>query len=329
MKLCIFGAGSIGAYLGVELARGGIDVSLVARGPHLQAMKKNGVTLRVGDAEHTEHPRCTDDPAELGPQDFVIVTLKAHSVAGVCDAMQPLLGPDSAVVTAVNGIPWWYFHKLDGPWADHRVTAVDPDGTQWNLLGPGRAIGCVVYPAAEIVAPGVVEVQPHVSQNRLPIGEPDSSRSERAKALSQALIAAGFKAPVRSDIRSDIWIKLWGNLAFNPISALTGATLEDIARDKETRALAKAMMVEGQAVGEKLGARFAIDVDKRIDGAEQVGAHRTSMLQDLSLGRPMEIDAMVGAVAELGRLVGIATPTIDAVYALVRRRAIEAGCYPG
>ncbi len=329
MKLCIFGAGSIGAYLGVELARGGIDVSLVARGPHLHAMKKNGVTLRVGDAEHTEHPLCTDDPTELGPQDFVIVTLKAHSVAGVCDAMQPLLGPDSAVVTAVNGIPWWYFHKLDGPWADHRVTAVDPDGTQWNLLGPGRAIGCVVYPAAEIVAPGVVEVQPHVSQNRLPIGEPDGSRSERAKALSQALIAAGFKAPVRSDIRSDIWIKLWGNLAFNPISALTGATLEDIARDKETRALARAMMIEGQAVGEKLGARFAIDVDKRIDGAEQVGAHRTSMLQDLSLGRPMEIDAMVGAVAELGRLVGIATPTLDAVYALVRRRAIEAGCYPG
>jgi len=329
VKLCIFGAGAIGAYLGVELARGGIDVSLIARGPHLQAMKKNGVTLRVGDTEHTEHPRCTDDPADLGPQDFVIVTLKAHSVAGVCEAMQPLLGPKSAVVTAVNGVPWWYFHKFDGPWADYRVASVDADDQQWNKLGPGRAIGCVVYPAAEIVAPGVVEVQPHVSQNRLPIGEPDGSRSERAKALSEVLIATGFKAPVRTDIRSDIWVKLWGNLAFNPISALTGATLEDIARDKETRALARAMMVEGQAIGEKLGARFAIDVDKRIAGAEQVGAHRTSMLQDLSLGRSMEIDAMVGAVAELGRLVGIATPTIDAVYALVRRRAIEAGCYPG
>ena len=329
MKLCIFGAGAIGAYLGVELARGGIDVSLIARGPHLQAMKKNGVTLRVGDTEHTEHPRCTDDPADLGPQDFVIVTLKAHSVAGVCEAMQPLLGPKSAVVTAVNGVPWWYFHKFDGPWADYRVASVDADDQQWNKLGPGRAIGCVVYPAAEIVAPGVVEVQPHVSQNRLPIGEPDGSRSERAKALSEVLIATGFKAPVRTDIRSDIWVKLWGNLAFNPISALTGATLEDIVRDKETRALARAMMVEGQAIGEKLGARFAIDVDKRIAGAEQVGAHRTSMLQDLSLGRSMEIDAMVGAVAELGRLVGIATPTIDAVYALVRRRAIEAGCYPG
>ena len=329
MKLCIFGAGAIGAYLGVELARSGIDVSLIARGPHLQAMKKNGVTLRVGDSEHTEHPRCTDDPAELGPQDFVLVTLKAHSVAGICDAMQPLLGPNTAVVTAVNGIPWWYFYKLIGPWTDHRITAVDPDHTQWDRIGPHRAIGCVVYPAAEIVTPGVVEVQPHVSQNRLPIGEPDGSRSERAKALSGALIAAGFKAPVRSDIRSDIWVKLWGNLAFNPISALTGATLEDIAGDAETRELARAMMVEGQAVGEKLGARFAIEVDQRIDGAEQVGAHRTSMLQDLTLGRPMEIDAMVGAVAELGRLVGIPTPTIDAVYALVRRRAIEAGCYPG
>ena len=329
MRLCIFGAGAIGAYLGVELARGGIDVSLIARGPHLQAMKKNGVTLRVGGDEHIEHPRCSDDPAEIGQQDFVVVTLKAHSVAGVSQAMQPLLGPDSAVVTASNGIPWWYFYKHTGDWADYRVKAVDPDGTQWKLLGPDRAIGCVVYPAAEIVAPGVVEVQPHVSQNRLPIGEPDGSRSARAKALSEALIAAGFKAPVRTDIRSDIWIKLWGNLAFNPISALTGATLEDIARDVGTRALARAMMVEGQAVAEKLGARFAIDVDKRIDGAEQVGAHRTSMLQDLTLGRPMEIEALVGAVAELGRLVGIRTPTIDAVYALVRRRAIEAGCYPG
>ena len=328
MRLCIYGAGAVGAYLGVELARGGVDVSLVARGQHLAAMKKNGVTLRIDNEEHTVHPRCTDDPAELGAQDFVIVTLKAHSVADVCDAMQPLLGRESAVVTAVNGIPWWYFHKLSGPYEDYRVKAVDPNDTQWNKLGPGRAIGCVVYPAAEIVEPGVVEVSSHVSQKRLPIGEPDGSRSERSKVLSQALIAAGFNAPVRSDIRSDIWVKLWGNLAFNPISALTGSTLKDIAQDAEIRALARAMMVEGQAVAEKLGAHFAINVDKRIDGAEQVGAHRTSMLQDLILGRPMEIDALVGAVAELGRQVGVATPTIDTIYALVRRRAIEAGCYP-
>ncbi|MBT6829979.1 MAG: 2-dehydropantoate 2-reductase, partial [Rhodospirillaceae bacterium] len=165
MKLCIFGAGAIGAYLGVELKRGGVDVTLIARGPHLQAMKKNGVTLRIGDEEHTEHPNCSDDPAEVGPQDYVLVTLKAHSVPGVSAAMQPLLGPKSAVVTAVNGIPWWYFHKLEGPWQDHRVKMVDPDDVQWQSLGPERAIGCVVYPAAEIVAPGIVEVQPHLSQN--------------------------------------------------------------------------------------------------------------------------------------------------------------------
>jgi len=329
MRLCIFGAGAIGGYLGAELALGGVDVTLIARGPHLDAMRKNGIRLRVGDDEKVAHPHCTDDPAEAGPQDYVLMALKAHSVPGVCDAIQPLIGPDTAVVTAQNGIPWWYFHKLDGPLQDHRVQMVDPNGTQWNKIGPDRAIGCVIYPAAEIVEPGVVEVQPHLSQNRLPIGEPDGSRSERAVALSQALVGAGFKAPVRPNIRSDIWVKLWGNLAFNPISALTGATLEDIARDSETHAVARAMMLEGQAVGEKLGARFAIDVDKRIKGAEEVGAHRTSMLQDLTLGRPMEIDALVGSVAELGRLVDVPTPTIDTVYALVKRRAMESGCYPG
>lgn len=257
------------------------------------------------------------------------MALKAHSVPGVCDVIQPLIGPDTAVVTAQNGIPWWYFHALDGPLKDHRVRMVDPDDTQWNRIGPERAIGCVIYPAAEIVEPGVVQVQPHLSQSRLPIGEPNGSRSERIVALSQALVEAGFKAPVRPNIRSDIWVKLWGNLAFNPISALTGATLEDIARDHGTHAVARAMMQEGQAVGEKLGARFAIDVDKRIKGAEEVGAHRTSMLQDLTLGRPMEIDALVGSVAELGRLVDVPTPTIDTVYALVKRKAIETGCYPG
>lgn len=329
MKLCIFGAGAIGAYLGVELSLGGIDVTLIARGPHLEAMKKNGVRLRIGAEERVAHPRCTADAAEAGAQDYVVITLKAHSVPGVCHALQPLLGPETAVVTAMNGIPWWYFYALDGPWRDRRVKAVDPDDVQWREIGPERALGCVVYPAAEIVEPGIVEVQPHLSQNRMPIGEPDGSRSARATALSKALIAAGFKAPVRPDIRSDIWVKLWGNLAFNPISALTHATLEDIARDAGTRAVARAMMVEGQRVAETLGARFPIDVDARIKGAEEVGAHRTSMLQDLERGRPMEVDALVGAVAELGRLVEVPTPTIDTIYALVKRRAVEAGCYPG
>lgn len=329
MKLAIYGAGAIGAYLGVELALGGIEVSLIGRGPHLAAMKRDGVTLRVGGEEKHARPRCTDDPAELGPQDFVIITLKAHSVPAICDKLQPLLGPDTAVVTAVNGIPWWYFYGLKGPHENKRVRAVDPDDVQWNKIGPERAIGCVIYPAAEIVQPGVVEVQPHLSSNRLPIGEPDGARSPRTERLSKALIAAGFKSPVRPDIRTDVWVKLWGNLAFNPISALTGSTLEDIAKDPGTRGVARAMMVEGQRVAEALGVKFPISVDARIKGAEEVGAHKTSMLQDLMLGRPMEIDALVLAVAELGDLAGIETPITDAVYALVKRRAIEAGSYPG
>ena len=248
---------------------------------------------------------------------------------GICARLTPLLGPETVVVTASNGVPWWYFHRLEGPHEGRRVAAVDPDGTQWETIGPERALGCVVYAAGEIVEPGVIEIAGHLSQKRLPLGEPDGSRSARALALSQAFIAAGFKAPVRSDIRSDIWVKLWGNLAFNPVSVLTGATLEVIARDAGTRAVVRAMMVEGQAVGEALGARFAIDVEKRIEGAEGVGAHRTSMLQDLDSGRPMEIEAVVGAVCELGRLTGVATPTIDMVYALVKQRAVEAGCLPG
>ena len=329
MKICIVGAGAIGAYFGLELAEGGAEVSLIARGPHLAAMQAGGVRVRAGGEERRAEIRATDDPAELGPQDAVIITLKAHSVPGICERLQPLLGPETAVVTASNGIPWWYFHKLEGPYEGRRIAAVDPDGTQWDLIGPERAIGCVVFAAGEIVEPGVIEVSAHLSQKRLPFGEPDGTRSERVQALSRAFIAAGFKSPVRPDIRSDIWVKLWGNLAFNPVSALTGATLEGIARDAGTRAVVRTMMVEGQAVGEALGARFAIDVDKRIEGAEQVGAHRTSMLQDLSLGRPMEIEALVGVISELGRLVGVPTPSIDMVYALVKQRAIEAGCMPG
>ena len=229
MKICIVGAGAIGAYFGLELALGGAEVSLIARGPHLAAMQADGVRVRAGGEERRAQIRATDDPAELGPQDAVIITLKAHSVPGICERLQPLLGPETAVVTASNGIPWWYFHKLEGPYEGRRIAAVDPGGTQWDLIGPERAIGCVIFAAGEIVEPGVIEVSAHLSQKRLPFGEPDGTRSERVQALSRAFIAAGFKSPVRTDIRSDIWVKLWGNLAFNPVSALTGATLEDIA----------------------------------------------------------------------------------------------------
>jgi len=325
MKVCIFGAGAIGGQVGAMLARSGVDVSLVARGPHLAAMQANGLSLITDEERFTVRPACTDDPAELGPQDYVMVALKAHSVPGVVDAMQPLLGPETAVVTAVNGIPWWYFHKLEGAHEGQQLGTVDPGGRQWQGIGPERAIGCVVWQAAEIAEPGVVRLS---YGDRMPVGEPDNSRSERVKALSQALLAAGMKSPVKRDIRSEIWMKLWGNLSFNPMSLLTHATLERLAGDADTAGTVRAMMVEAQQVGEALGARFPIDVDRRIDGARSVGAHRTSMLQDLELGRPVELDALTGSVIELGRIVGIATPTIELVYGLARQRAREAGCYP-
>lgn len=328
MKICIFGAGAIGSYLGAEIARTGADVTLIARGLHLKAMQSNGLIVRKSAEEFSINLPCTENPAELEEQDFIIITLKAHSVPKICNLIPPLLGPNSTIVTASNGIPWWYFYKLAGPWTNYRVNAVDPKNIQWQVLRPERVIGTVVYPAVEIVNPGIVEVQSHVGQNRFPIGEPDGERTDRVQTLSSLMINAGFKAPVRKNIRSDIWIKLWGNLAFNPISALTGATLENIVQDTGTSALARSMMLEAQTLAEKLNIRFNIDVNKRIQGAGAVGAHRTSMLQDFQQKRPMEIDALVGAVSEIGRLVGVPTPTIDFVYALVRRQAIESGCYP-
>ena len=324
MKICIYGAGAIGGYLGVQLALAGEDVTLIARGPHLKAMQKNGLKLRIGGEERIAHPRCTGDPAEAGPQDYVIVTLKAPSAAAIADRMSPLLTEETAVVTAVNGIPWWYFFRLDGPWQDHQLQSVDPGGRQWELIGPRRAIGCVVYPACEIPEPGIVE---HISGDRFVLGEPDGSKSDRVLSLSQALINAGFKAPVRPKIRNEIWVKFWGNLCFNPISALTHATLDVIATDPGTRHVARAMMLEAQCIGEKLGVRFAIDVERRIDGAAAVGAHKTSMLQDLERGRGMEIDALVTVVQEMGRLVEVETPAIDIVLALVQQRARQAGSY--
>ncbi len=323
MKICIYGAGAIGGYLAVPLALAGEEITVIARGPHLEAMRSKGLKLRIAGEERVARPRCTADPAEAGPQDYVIITLKAHSVPGVVDAMQPLLGPDTAVVTAMNGVPWWYFHKLEGSWEGHRIESVDPGGKQWEYIGPERAIGCVVYPACEVDEPGVIR---HISGDRFILGEPDGEKTERVTRLSKALIEAGFKAPVRR-IRDEIWVKLWGNLCFNPISALTRATLDVLTTEPGTRAVARAMMLEAQSIGEKLGVRFGVDVDKRIDGATAVGAHRTSMLQDLERGRPMEIDALVTAVQEMGRLVEVPTPTIDIVLALVQQRARIAGCY--
>ena len=324
MRICIYGAGATGGYLGVELARAGAEVSLIARGPHLAAMRANGLTLLKDGETRAVRVACTDAPAELGPQDYVLIALKAHSVPGAVDAMRPLLGPDTAVVTATNGIPYWYFHRHGGAWEGHRLESVDPGGRQWDGLGPERAIGCIVYPASEVVEPGVIR---HVYGDRFPLGEPSGEATGRVRRLSEAFEAAGLKAPVLDGIRDEIWLKLWGNLCFNPISALTHATLDVIAGDAGTRAVARAMMIEAQAIAERLGIRFRVDVERRIDGAGRVGAHKTSMLQDLERNRPMEIDALVAVVQELGRLVGVATPTLDVVLALVRQRAAVAGLY--
>jgi 2-dehydropantoate 2-reductase len=318
MRICIFGAGAIGGYLGAKLAQAGAEVSLVARGPHLAAIRDRGLVLVEEGATSTVAVRATDDAATLGPQDYVIVTLKAHSVPPVVPLILPLLGPDSTLVSGVNGLPWWYFHRHGGPYEGHRLASVDPGDAQWAGFGPDRVLGCVVYPAAEVSEPGVVR---HIEGNRFSLGEPSGDISIRASALSRVLQTAGLKAPVRPRLRDEIWVKLWGNLSFNPISALTLATLDVLCADPGTRAVARAMMVEAQAIAERLGVTFPIDVDRRIDGGAAVGAHRTSMLQDLEAGRPMEIEALVGSVQELGRLVGVATPAIDIVLALVRLRA--------
>ncbi|MGR3370621.1 MAG: 2-dehydropantoate 2-reductase [Sagittula sp.] len=324
MRICIFGAGAIGGYMGAKLAQAGAEVSLVARGPHLAAMQADGLRLIEEGTETVVPVRASSDAAELGEQDYVIVTLKAHSVPGVVDAMSPLIGAGTCVVSGVNGVPWWYFHKHGGDLEGTRLETVDPGGRQWDGFGPDRVLGCVVYPAAEVIRPGVVR---HVEGNRFSLGEPDGSKSERALALSKALTAAGLKAPVRPRLRDEIWVKLWGNLSFNPISALTHATLDVLCTDPGTRAVAKAMMLEAQEIAERLGVKFPIDVERRIDGGAAVGAHRTSMLQDLDAGRPMEIDALVASVQELGRLTGVATPAIDTVLALVALRGRVAGLY--
>ncbi len=322
MKVCIYGAGAIGGYLGAELADAGeAEVSFVARGPHLEAMRRNGLTLITDAGRKTVRVPCTDRPAELGAQDFVILTLKAHSVLPVVEQMQPLLGQETAVVTAQNGVLWWYFYGLTGPWENHHLETADPGGRIWRALGPERAIGCVVYPSCEIVEPGVVR---HLNSNRFMLGEPDGSKSERVRALSKLMASAGLKAPVRTKIRDDIWFKLLGNCTFNPVSVLTGATLAQMGTDPGVRGVIRTLMQVAEAVASRLGVSFAMELEQRIDGVANVGEHKTSMLQDLEAGRPLELDALVASVSELGRLVGVPTPTLDMVLAMVRLRCRRA-----
>jgi 2-dehydropantoate 2-reductase len=314
MKVAVVGAGAIGGYLGAKLALAGEDVSFIARNKNLAAINARGfkLILEDGSEQHATNVRAVEHMADAGPQDAVLLTLKAHQVRDVLPQLRELFGPKTMVVTMINGVPWWYFYQLAGPYEGRAVTSVDPDGTIAAAIEPERIIGSVVYPAAELVEPGVVRV---IEGNRFTLGEPGGSRSERIEALSQTFMRAGFKSPVARDIRAEIWIKLWGNLSFNPISALTHATLEDICRFPPTRALAERMMLEAQAVAEKLGVVFKISLAQRIAGAEAVGAHRTSMLQDVEHGRALELEALVGAVVELGRITEVPTPTIEAVYA--------------
>ncbi len=319
MKICIVGAGAIGGMLGVKLALSGNDVTLILRGANLAAVQQNGLRLIEEDGNEllAQPIKATSAITEAGVQDVVILALKAHQVAAVAAELPALMHPETRIITMQNGIPWWYFHKLPGELGQRYqgtpVKAVDPDGIIAKHIPVDRVIGSVVYPASEVIRPGVIKV---IEGNRFTLGEIDGSDTPSIRAISDAFKAAGFKAPIINDIRSEIWLKLWGNLSFNPISALTHATLEDICVFPATRELAANMMREAQTIGEKLGVQFRVSLEKRINGAQAVGQHKTSMLQDVELGRPIELEALVGSVIELGKITETPTPNINAVYAL-------------
>jgi 2-dehydropantoate 2-reductase len=316
MKIAVIGAGAIGGYVACALARSGEQVTVIARGANLAAIRRDGLKLIGADGvERVATVAATDDYAATGVQDVVILAMKAQQVEAVLDRLPRLIGPETTVVPMQNGIPFWYFHRHGGALAGSVVRSVDPQGRLAATIPADQVIGCVVYPAAELVAPGVVR---HIEGERFPLGELDGRTSERVQRLSAAFQRGGLKAPVLADIRAEIWLKLWGNATFNPISALTGATLVDLCRFAPTRELAAEMMREMQAIAGKLGITFRVSLERRIAGAEAVGAHKTSMLQDIEAGRETEIDALVGSVIELGRLTGTPTPRLEAVYALVK-----------
>ncbi|HKQ96104.1 MAG TPA: 2-dehydropantoate 2-reductase [Aestuariivirgaceae bacterium] len=323
MKICIFGAGAIGGYIGALLVRqGGADVSLVARGAHLAAMKAKGLTLRMNGETHVVHPRLAEDGASLGPQDYIILTIKAHGLPAIADTLAPLIGPDTAIVYGQNGLPWWYFYKHGGPYDGRTLDSVDPGGRIWKTLRPERAIGTVLWQAAELEAPGVVV---HAYGDRMPLAEPSGERTPRVTALSAVLLKSGLKAPVRPNLRPEIWLKLWGNLSFNPVSLLTGETLKGMAEDRGLRQIVGTMMEEAQTIAGALGISFPVPAQERIDMAARVGGHRTSMLQDFEAGRVTELDSLLGSVLELGQLVGIATPCLRMIYDLTAARIRTAG----
>lgn len=324
MKVAVIGAGAIGGYVGVKLALAGEDVTFIVRGANLEAISKNGVKLIMHDGvEHVaSNVKATNNYDEAGHQDIIVLAMKAHQLEAIANDLPKLIGPETVIVTMQNGIPFWYFHKHGGKLAGSRVHSVDPTGIITDKIPADRVIGCVVYPASELIAPGVIR---HIEGDRFPVGELDGSSSERVNRVSECFTNAGFKAPVLENIRSEMWLKLWGNLTFNPISALSHSTLQDICQFPLSRELAAEMMTEAQTVANKLGIEFRVTLDKRIAGAEKVGKHKTSMLQDVEAGRDPEIDALVGSVVELGRLTDTPTPHIDTVYALVKLLAKTMG----
>ena len=317
MKIAVIGAGAIGGFVGIRLALAGEDVTFIARGANLEALRSRGIRLLMADGteEAVAKVKATDDYAAAGAQDMVILAMKAHQLPAVVLDVPKLFGPETVVVPMQNGSPYWYFHRHAGELAGTRVRSVDPDGSIGEHISCERVIGCVVYPAAELLSPGVIK---HVEGNRFPVGEPDGTSSARVARVSECFIRGRLQAPVLGDIRSEIWLKLWGNLTFNPISALSRATLADICQYPASRALAAAMMTEAQSVANKMGITFRVSLEKRIAGAEKVGHHKTSMLQDVESARTLEIDALLGSVVELARRTDTPTPHMDTVYALTK-----------
>ena len=326
MNICVFGAGAIGGYIGCCLSKAGANVSLIARGPHKEAIEKNGLTLITGNSSDTFNLKVTENPKELETQDYIIIGVKAHAIAGIVENLKPLLNKNTSILSAVNGIPWWYFYKANSNTIleNTHIDSVDPDGIIWKNINPERALGCVVYPACEIEKPGVIK---HIEGNRFSLGEPSGVNTDRLKILSDLFIKGGLKAPQKKNLRDEIWIKLWGNCSFNPISAITGASLDIIGNDPSSRVLIKQMMEECQKVGEAVGVHFGVSIDKRIDGASSIIGHKPSTRQDIEMKRPLEIDPIMSAIIEIGNKLNIATPMLKHINSILKLKANYLGLY--
>ena len=326
MNICVFGAGAIGGYIGCCLSKAGANVSLIARGPHKEAIEKNGLTLITGNSSDNFNLKVTENPKELETQDYIIIGVKAHAIAGIVENLKPLLNKNTSILSAVNGIPWWYFYKANSNTIleNTHVDSVDPDGIIWKNINPERALGCVVYPACEIEKPGVIK---HIEGNRFSLGEPSGINTDRLKILSDLFIKGGLKAPQKKNLRDEIWIKLWGNCSFNPISAITGASLDVIGNDPSSRLLIKEMMEECQRVGKAIGVNFSVTIEKRIDGASSIIGHKPSTRQDIEMKRPLEIDPIMSAIIEIGTKLNIPTPMLKHMNGILKLKADYLGLY--